>query len=226
MSRKTFLIGMALGFTILCGCTSQDTSPEPDVVISDTKNTTVNKNQRGITTVNTNTQTKSDVPDNHQSVNPHPKQNKRKPVIPKTKKYKYRWAMVMTSFMEELNKNHSLGAEPVLVVGPIKNQTNGDIDREQNRMEITKALSSHNKYRVVPKTIIVNTRKKMGLKDVDTLTTMNKATAVARNCGADYIVLPVLKGNVKKPKLTLRLVKVSNKEIYLTMHYRLQAIKK
>ena len=93
-------------------------------------------------------------------------------------------------------------------------------------MEITKALSSHGKYRVIPKSIIVNTRKKMGLKDADTLTTMNKTTAVARNCGADYIVLPVLKGNAKKPKLTLRLVKVTNKEIYLTVHYKLQAIKK
>lgn len=65
----------------------------------------------------------------------------------------------------------------------------------------------------------------MGLKDVDTLTTMNKTTAVARNCGADYIVFPVLKGSVKNPKLTLRLVKVNNKEIYLTMHFKLQAIK-
>lgn len=226
MSRKIFLFPMILGFTMLCGCTSQDTLSEPDAVISNTKNTSANKNQGGIITVNTNTQTKSGVSDNHHNVNPLPQKNKRKPVIPKTKKYKYRWATVMTSFMEELNKNHSLGAGTVLVVGPINNQTNGDIVQEQNRMEITKALSSHNKYRVVHKDIIVNTRKKMGLKDIDTLTTMNKATAVARNCGADYIVLPVLKGNVKKPKLTLRLVKVSNKEIYLTMHYKLQAIKK
>lgn len=147
---------------MLCGCTSREPLSEPDTAISNTKLTTANKTQEDIITVNTNTQTKSAVSDNHQNVNLLPKQNKRKPVIPKAKKYKYRWATVMTSFMGEINKNHYLGAEPVLVVGPIKNQTNGDIDREQNRMKITKTLSNHDKYRVVPKTIIVNARKKWG----------------------------------------------------------------
>ena len=93
---------MTLGFTIRCGCTSQDTLPEPDVVISNTENTTKNKNHEDIITVKTNTQTKSGVSDNRQNINPLPEQNKRKPVIPKSKKYKYRWTTVMTSFMDRV----------------------------------------------------------------------------------------------------------------------------
>ena len=147
-----------------------------------------------------------------------------KSVTPAAKKYDYDWDVALRTLVGDMQKNVVVDRDDTILVGLIRNNTNGAIDLVQGRNKIIAALQHNGVFRGgAAQSHAV--RQTLGLQISDTLSTAGKVTAVTRQCKARYIVFPVMKGNVKSPVLKFKMMETHNGEICFTSRYPLHAVR-
>lgn len=143
---------------------------------------------------------------------------------PPAKKYDYNWDTALAGLMADIRKNIPAGKGNTVFVGMIKNNTNGAVEQARGRERIISTLQRNGVFRIVPMAASRDVRATLGLRASDTLSTVGKMMAVARECGAQYLFFPTMKGNVKSPVLAVKMLETTSGEISFASRYTLHSV--
>ncbi|WP_348665998.1 penicillin-binding protein activator LpoB [Arsenophonus symbiont of Ornithomya chloropus] len=130
------------------------------------------------------------------------------------KEKKINWLQIIMPLTNELAKFSGFQFNKVLLINPIKNNTNLSIPLLQVRNIIIDLINNQNIFKLVPEYVLINTRKILGLSEEDSLITRSKAIGLARYLQADYVLYSVISGNKKNKKIEMQIMNTHTGEIF------------
>ncbi|WMY95556.1 MAG: penicillin-binding protein activator LpoB [Arsenophonus sp.] len=130
------------------------------------------------------------------------------------KEKKINWLQIIMPLTNELKKVADIQFGKVLLINPIKNNTDLQIPLLQVSNIIVNLINDHNTFKLIPEYILINARKILGLSEEDSLITRSKAIGLARYLQADYVLYSVISGNQKNKKFEMQIMNAHTGEIF------------
>ncbi|MGP1929514.1 MAG: penicillin-binding protein activator LpoB [Arsenophonus sp. ER-BJ3-MAG3] len=133
------------------------------------------------------------------------------PRLPKIKKIDL--LTPITSLVKGLVEANVVKLREILLINSINNNTNISIQSTQIIDFIINVINNQNIFKLVPKNLVENARKALGLSQEDNLVTRSKAIALSRYLQADYVLYSIISNNQKHSKIEMQLMKSRTGEI-------------
>ncbi|WMY94705.1 MAG: penicillin-binding protein activator LpoB [Arsenophonus sp.] len=132
------------------------------------------------------------------------------------------WIPIIMPLTNELAKVSGLKFNKVLLINPIKNNTNLSVPLVKVNDIIINLINNQNIFKLVPEYVLKNTRKILGLSEEDSLITRSKAIGLARYLQADYVLYSVISGNQENKKFEMQIMNVHTGEIFWSASNRIE----
>ncbi|WMY96440.1 MAG: penicillin-binding protein activator LpoB [Arsenophonus sp.] len=138
------------------------------------------------------------------------------------KEKKNNWLQIIMPLTNELEKFANITFGKVLLINPIKNNTDLSIPLLQVSNIIFDLINNQNIFKLIPEYILTNARKILGLSEEDSLITRSKAIGLARYLQADYVLYSVISGNKKNKKFEIQIMNANTGEIFWSGSNRIE----
>ncbi|WMY97051.1 MAG: penicillin-binding protein activator LpoB [Arsenophonus sp.] len=138
------------------------------------------------------------------------------------KEKKINWLKIIMPLTNELEKVAKIKFGKVLLINPIKNNTDLSIPSLQITNIIVNLIDHQNIFKLIPEYILINARKILGLSEEDNLITRSKAIGLARYLQADYVLYSVISGNQNNKNFEIQIMDVHTGEIFWSGSNRIE----